>query len=58
LAEIFKGFLKDFWAGRKFGGNFFFGGKKKFCGKISVSNYMFLLDDGNLVILFKGKCIF
>ena len=36
----------------------FFGGKNKFGGKISVSNYMFLLDEGNLVILFKGRCIF
>jgi len=29
-----------------------------FGGKISVSNYMFLLDEGNLVILFKGKGIY
>jgi len=33
-------------------------GKKKYGGKISVSNYMLLLDEGNLVILFKGKGIF
>jgi len=54
-------------------GNFFFGGKKslveiffggknkfwrqKFGGKLSVSNYMFLLDEGNLVILFKERDI-
>jgi len=46
LAGIF------FLPGKKFGKNFFFG------GKISVSNYMFLLDEGNLVILFKRKGIF
>ena len=49
-------------------GNFFFGGEKnlaeiffwrqKFGGKLSLSNYMFLLDEGNLVILLKGKDIF
>jgi len=41
----------------------FFGEKNKFLvqkfgGKISVSNYMFLLDEDNLVILFKGNGIF
>jgi len=52
-----------------FGGKlFFFGGKKvwrilffwrqKIGGKNSVSNYMFLLDEGNLVILFKEMGIF
>ena len=41
-----------------FGGNFFLAGKINFGGKISVSNYMFLLDEGNLVILLKGRCIF
>jgi len=49
-------------------GNFFFGGKEvwrknkfwrqKIGGKISVSNYLFLLDEGNLVILFEGRGIF
>jgi len=43
-------------------GNFFWREKKfwrqKIGGKSSVSNYMFLLDDGNLVILFKGRSIF
>jgi len=39
-------------------GILFFGRKNKFGGKISVSNYMFLLNEGNLVILFKGKSIF
>ena len=43
--------------------NFFFGGKNKFWrqkfdGKLSVSNYMCLLDKGNLVILFKERDIF
>ena len=38
-------------AGKKFGENFFFGEKN------SVSNYMFLLDEGNLVIMFKEKGI-
>jgi len=52
-----------FLVGKKFGGNFFLAGKKifwrqKIGGKISVSNYMFLLDEGNLVILFKGRDIF
>jgi len=35
-----------------------FGGKKKFGRKILVSNYMFLLDEDNLVILFKEMSIF
>jgi len=44
-------------------GIFFFGGKKVwrnifFGGKISVFSYMFLLDEGKLVILFKGMSIF
>jgi len=52
-----------FLAGKKFGGKSFLAGKKnfganKFGGKSSVSNYMFLLDEGNLVILFKRKGIF
>ena len=47
-----------FLAGKKFGGKLFFGGKNKFGGNISVSNYMFLLDEGNLVILFKRRGIF
>jgi len=39
------------------------GGKNKFWrqkigGKNSVSNYMFLLDEGNIIILFKGRDIF
>ena len=56
LAEIF------FWR-QKFGGKNKFwrqklGEKNKFGGKISVSNYMFLFDEGNLVILFKEKDIF
>jgi len=43
--------------------NFFFGVKNKFCRqkfgeKFSVSNYMFQLDEGNLVILFKRRDIF
>lgn len=53
----------------KIGGNLFFGGKlcfsgekknwrKKIGGKSLVSNCMFLLDEGNLVILFKGRGIF
>ena len=42
---------------------FLFGGKKKIWrqkigGKSSVFNYMFLLDEGNLVILFKRRGIF
>jgi len=32
---------------------FFLAEKIKYGGKILVSNYMFLLDEGNLVILFK-----
>jgi len=53
LAGIF------FWREKKFGGNFFFGGKNKFWRqKLKVSNYMFLLDEGNLVIMFKGRDIF
>jgi len=52
-----------FFCGKKVYREFFFGGKNKFWrtkigGKISVSNYMFLLDEGNLVILFKGRGIF
>jgi len=57
---------KKFWrkniflAGKKVWRKFFFGGKNKFWlqkfgGKLSVSNYMFLLDEGNLVILFKER---
>jgi len=44
-------------AGKKFSEIFFFEGKNKFGGKFSVSNYMFLLDEGNLVILFKRRGI-
>jgi len=52
-----------FLAGKKVWRKFFFGGKNKFWrqkigGKHSVSNYMFLLDEGNLVILFKESDIF
>jgi len=51
-----------FLAGKKVWRKFFFGGKNKFWrqkfgGKLSVSNYMFLLDEGNLVVLFKGRDI-
>jgi len=42
---------KKIFAGNK--GNFSY-----FGGKISVSNYMFSLDKGNLVILFNKRGIF
>jgi len=58
-------FWRDFlfFGGKKVWRNFVFGGKnniwcQKFGGKISVYNYMFLLDECNLVILFKGRSIF
>jgi len=49
-----------FLVGKKFGGIYFLAGKKHFgakkiCLKISVSNYLFLLDESNLVILFKRR---
>ena len=52
-----------FLAGKKVWQKFFFGRKNKFWrqkfgGKLEVSSYMFLLDEGNLVILFKGRDIF
>jgi len=47
-----------FLAGKNFGVIFFLPEKINFGGKFSVSNYMFLLDECNLVILFKGKSIF
>jgi len=52
-----------FLTGNFFDENLFFCGKKKFWrqkigGKSSVSSYMFLLDEGNLVILFKRRGIF
>jgi len=54
---------KKFVTNKKFGGICFFGGKKVwrkflFGGKISVSNYIFLLDEGNLVIVFRERDIF
>ena len=58
-----KIYEKKFWREKKFGGKFFFGGKNKFWrqkfgGKLKVSKYMFLLNEGNLVILLRGKSIF
>jgi len=46
-----------------FGGKLFlegkpFWGEKNFGAKISVSNYVFSLNEGNLVILFKRMSIF
>ena len=71
FTKIFKRFFwlrKNLLRKKNLAGNFFFGGKEvwrknkfwrqKIGGKISVSNYMFLLDEGNLVILFKGRDIF
>jgi len=52
LAGIFFFWREIFFCGKKVWRNFFFG------GKISVSNYMFLFDEGNLIIMFKGKSIF
>jgi len=47
-----------FWREKSLAEIFFLAKKKKFGGKISVFNYMFLLEEGNLVILFKGRGIF
>jgi len=47
-----------FWPENSLAENFFLAEKIKFGGKISVFNYMFLLDEGDLVILFRGKSIF
>ena len=35
-----------------------FGGKNKFGGKLKVSKYLLLLNESNLVILFKERYIF
>ena len=47
-----------FFVGKKVWRNLFLAGKLNLAGKVSVSNYMFLLDKGNLVILFKGRGVF
>jgi len=47
-----------FWREKCLTKFFFFGGERKIGGKISVSNYMFLLDEDNLVILVKEMSIF
>ena len=49
---------KLFFGGKKSLAEIFFWREKKFGRKLLVSNYMFLLDEGNLVILFKGREIF
>jgi len=54
--------LRKSFDGKKVLRNIFLAGKinfvaKTFGGNISVSNYMFLLDEGNLVILFNGRGI-